>query len=159
MEGGHRDDGAGRAPVAEKLRIDGVEGVPMVDADEEGGDVEDAAPAGAGGGQHAVEIGEGQADLLLEPAVGGVGAVGQARQLARAEDQAGVGERRDVMRVGRRGAVDFDGGGQIYILSLLLTRLRSTGARSRIDDKSQHQTPNQATTLGPVCPNSPKRLG
>ena len=36
------DDGSGRAPVAEEIGIDAVEGVPMVDADEVSGDVEDA---------------------------------------------------------------------------------------------------------------------
>ena len=86
MAVGHGDDGARRAPVAEKIGEDTVEGVPMVDADDEGVDVEDAVPAGAGGGEHAVEIVEREADLLLEAAVGGVGAVRQQpRQLARGE--------------------------------------------------------------------------
>ena len=111
VEVGDGDDGAGRFPRPKKLREDTVEGVPMVDADDVGADVEDSGAAGAGGGQHAVEIVEGEADLLLEAAVGGVGAVGQARQLTRGEHQPAIAGRGHVMGVGRQGAVGLDGGG------------------------------------------------
>ena len=90
----------------------------MVDADDVSGDVEDAGAAGAGGCEDAVEVGEGQRDLLVEAAVGGVGPVGQARQLARGENEAGVAERGDVMGVagGRAEDLDVAVGGQGRLL-------------------------------------------
>ena len=53
----------------------------------------------------------------------GVGTVGQARQLARAEDEAGVRQRGDVVRVWRWGAVEVDVGG-IHISISKLCEIR-----------------------------------
>lgn len=98
-DGHHR---AGRASVAEELREDAVEGVPMVDADEKSGHVEHAVTAGAGGGQHAIEVGEHLAGLVVERAVAAMAAVVEERQLARGEDEPAIAERRDVMRARAR---------------------------------------------------------